>query len=350
MLHLGLVTLHCLDCLGDVLTQSNNRQEQADTIYDLQALVEHRGSLNGGHYVAYVKSGLDDKWYEYDDSIVRRVSEPDVLRCEGYMLFYRLRASAAKVSERREIMAAIEKSDEQECDGGSMMISRLWLLRFCHLVNPGPIDNSHFVCKHGNFHLKDKSIERQEQMIRMVPLAVWDTLHAKYGGGPCIPSDWAQGEIKCKECAREAAALHRRRQHEQELVQENDKTYIEAGNNWYIVDKIWLQSWLSFVHPEQQGPVPGPISNARLLKRDGITPKDGLLKGQVRILLAGRRCCLPLVRQQICCQARATDTQHVQNYRGVNRQVWDIFHEIYGGGPPIVRARLDIYADAVPAR
>jgi hypothetical protein len=41
-----------------------------------------------------------------------------------------------------------------------------------------------------------------------------------------------------------------------------------------------------------QGPVPGPISNHRLLKNDGITPREGLEKGQ--------------------------------SYRGVNKQVWTI--------------------------
>jgi len=39
-----------------------------------------------------------------------------------------------------------------------------------------------------------------------------------------------------------------------------------------------------------QGPVPGPISNHRLLKKDGITPKEGL--------------------------------EMAQSYRGVNKQVW----------------------------
>jgi hypothetical protein len=38
----------------------------------------------------------------------------------------------------------------------------------------------------------------------------------------------------------------------QRLVQEHDKTYIEAGQAWYIVDKVWLQSWLSFVHEKQR--------------------------------------------------------------------------------------------------
>lgn len=37
------------------------------------------------------------------------------------------------------------------------------------------------------------------------------------------------------------AALQQRRQHEQNLVKAHDKTYIEAGNSWFIIDKLWLQ-------------------------------------------------------------------------------------------------------------
>ena len=31
-------------------------------------------------------------------------------------------------------------------------------------------------------------------------------------------------------------------------------------------------------------------------------------------------------------------------YRGVNREVWDLISKIYGGGPPIIREQLNIYS------
>jgi ubiquitin carboxyl-terminal hydrolase 7 len=35
----------------------------------------HRGTVEAGHYYAYVRPGLDDKWYEFNDANVRRVSK-----------------------------------------------------------------------------------------------------------------------------------------------------------------------------------------------------------------------------------------------------------------------------------
>ena len=32
-----------------------------------------------------------------------------------------------------------------------------------------------------------------------------------------------------------------------------------------------------------------------------------------------------------------------KHYRGVNKEVWQLLHKIYGGGPTIVRKELDIY-------
>ena len=37
-----------------------------------------------------------------------RVTEPEILKLEGYMLFYRLRASETKIAERKHIMDSIE--------------------------------------------------------------------------------------------------------------------------------------------------------------------------------------------------------------------------------------------------
>jgi len=38
------------------------------------------------------------------------------------------------------------------------------------------------------------------------------------------------------------------------------------------------------------------------------------------------------------------DLQLNKDYRGVNKEVWMIFHRMYGGGPIIVREALDIYS------
>ncbi|KAM7485724.1 hypothetical protein LguiA_001733 [Lonicera macranthoides] len=68
--------------------------------YRLVGVVEHLGSMRGGHYVAYVKGGLrrkkDDErengsesmWYHASDVYVREASLEEVLKCEAYILFY----------------------------------------------------------------------------------------------------------------------------------------------------------------------------------------------------------------------------------------------------------------------
>ncbi|KAG8636890.1 hypothetical protein MANES_15G054100v8 [Manihot esculenta] len=68
-------------------------------VYRLVGIVEHSGTMRGGHYVAYVRGGEKSKgkaenenggfeWYHASDAYVREVSLEEVLRCEAYILFY----------------------------------------------------------------------------------------------------------------------------------------------------------------------------------------------------------------------------------------------------------------------
>lgn len=61
-------------------------------IYDLYAVSNHYGSLEGGHYTAYAKD-VDGLWRDYDDSSVGLVSNPEetVVREAAYVLFYKRR-------------------------------------------------------------------------------------------------------------------------------------------------------------------------------------------------------------------------------------------------------------------
>ena len=38
--------------------------------YDLFGVVNHFGSLNGGHYTATCKNSIDDSWYYFNNSSV----------------------------------------------------------------------------------------------------------------------------------------------------------------------------------------------------------------------------------------------------------------------------------------
>lgn len=60
-------------------------------IYDLYAVSNHYGSLNGGHYTAYAKNPINKKWYEFDDSDVTKLDSSKIPTKASYVLFYRKR-------------------------------------------------------------------------------------------------------------------------------------------------------------------------------------------------------------------------------------------------------------------
>ncbi|XP_036308087.1 ubiquitin carboxyl-terminal hydrolase 43 isoform X3 [Pipistrellus kuhlii] len=59
-----------------------------DFLYDLYAVCNHHGSLQGGHYTAYCRNSLDGQWYSYDDSTVEPLPEAEVITRGAYILFY----------------------------------------------------------------------------------------------------------------------------------------------------------------------------------------------------------------------------------------------------------------------
>lgn len=62
-------------------------QPPVSTMYRLFGVVDHEGSLNGGHYMAYVRRE-DGQWYRFNDSRVSLVTEKEVLTRGAYILFY----------------------------------------------------------------------------------------------------------------------------------------------------------------------------------------------------------------------------------------------------------------------
>ncbi len=57
-------------------------------VYDLYAVSNHFGGLDGGHYTAYCKNSVLTKWYECDDSTVTKMSASDVVTKAAYVLIY----------------------------------------------------------------------------------------------------------------------------------------------------------------------------------------------------------------------------------------------------------------------
>ena len=66
------------------------------TIYDLFGICNHYGSVINGHYNAFCKNSLTNKWYKYDDSIITEISEKELVSQYAYVLFYRRKDLGSK--------------------------------------------------------------------------------------------------------------------------------------------------------------------------------------------------------------------------------------------------------------
>jgi ubiquitin C-terminal hydrolase len=67
------------------------KNNSENNIYDLYAVSNHYGSLNGGHYTAFAQNQINKRWYEFDDTDVSRVDSSKAVSKAGYVLFYRRR-------------------------------------------------------------------------------------------------------------------------------------------------------------------------------------------------------------------------------------------------------------------
>lgn len=78
-----------------VLSHQNNREDgtnEPPLVYDLHGVINHYGSLYGGHYTAFAKNSTTGKWFHYNDSVVNEVtSETEIVSDAAYVLFYQLR-------------------------------------------------------------------------------------------------------------------------------------------------------------------------------------------------------------------------------------------------------------------
>lgn len=94
-------------------------RDPEDYLYDLYAVCNHHGTMQGGHYtgeeapypagyrsspgylccfislclVAHCKNSIDGQWYCFDDSDVHPISEDEVCKQTAYILFYQRRAT-----------------------------------------------------------------------------------------------------------------------------------------------------------------------------------------------------------------------------------------------------------------
>uniref|UniRef100_A0A8C0U360 Ubiquitin carboxyl-terminal hydrolase n=1 Tax=Cyanistes caeruleus TaxID=156563 RepID=A0A8C0U360_CYACU len=77
-------------------------------VYDLIAVSNHYGAMGVGHYAAYAKNKVNDKWYYFDDSSVSVASEDQIVTKAAYVLFYQRRNSEEH---------SAPSAPPEECDG-----------------------------------------------------------------------------------------------------------------------------------------------------------------------------------------------------------------------------------------
>lgn len=61
---------------------------QAASCYELTAVINHHGSLRGGHYTCYAKSVDSDHWLCFNDASVSAMEASEVVTPAAYILLY----------------------------------------------------------------------------------------------------------------------------------------------------------------------------------------------------------------------------------------------------------------------
>nr|KAF6503371.1 hypothetical protein HJG59_019299 [Molossus molossus] len=56
--------------------------------YNLCAVVNHFGDLDGGHYTAFCKNSVTHAWFSFDDTRVSEIPDTSVQTATAYLLFY----------------------------------------------------------------------------------------------------------------------------------------------------------------------------------------------------------------------------------------------------------------------
>ncbi|XP_052315738.1 ubiquitin carboxyl-terminal hydrolase 7-like isoform X38 [Oncorhynchus keta] len=78
----------------DCLVKVPYTLQTARYTYELYAIVDHVGSLRGGHYTSRIKSHKDQKWYVFDDTYVRLLNQQPFMQGfetsrSAYLLMYK---------------------------------------------------------------------------------------------------------------------------------------------------------------------------------------------------------------------------------------------------------------------
>lgn len=260
-------------------------QAKSTSKYDLTAIICHFGNVGGGHYIAYAKNCINNKWYEFNDSRIQEVPETTVAAAEAYVLFYSLKDSDAE-NFRKHINSRLKTTDTNLHD--VRYISKEWLNRFDSCVQPGSICNYDFICEHGGISLHFSS--RIQSLFVPVPRSISNELLKRFGGGP---------EISTLEVCPLCMKLEERKLYELETFSKLYQEFQEGENVKisYQISMTWYDAWYDFV-TGKTSEYPGPINN------DDITDDES-------------------------------------SYGLISKETWQFLRLRYGGGPELTRCHSE---------
>ncbi|KAK3927831.1 Ubiquitin carboxyl-terminal hydrolase 20 [Frankliniella fusca] len=263
--------------------------------YDLVSVICHHGTAGGGHYTCYALNCQSQQWFEFDDQYVTQVSPETVQNCEAYVLFYRKSCDQVK-KFKAQAVELLERSNN-EPTLMSFYISKQWLNKLNTFAEPGPIDNSDFLCHHGG--VRPDRVNVLPLMYTTVSHAVWECLYNMYGGGPAC-----NHLFTCATCEQEQADLQLRVRRELAVFMQLNKQFLEEStSNIYLISMQWFRQWHSFVREKDCEP-PGPIDNSPIIYTNSKTGQIHLKQGS--------------------------------DYAQLSEEMWEFFHSTYGGGPELV--------------
>ncbi|XP_011506015.1 PREDICTED: ubiquitin carboxyl-terminal hydrolase 20 [Ceratosolen solmsi marchali] len=260
------------------------------TTYGLISVICHHGTAGGGHYVCYALNSSTNQWFEFDDQRVTPVKPEDVKNCGAYVLFYK--KTSQDMMQLREEIVELMDTPSKEASDLNFFISTQWINRFNTFAEPGPIDNSEFLCQHGGVDpARSKFIKK---ISRPIERPIWEFLFKKFSGGPVCTQLY-----ECSICEEKYEALEKRRLHELEMY--NILNIPDNPTAFYALSTTWFRQWQSFVKSKETQP-PGAIDNNSI-----VVNKSGQAVLKID-----------------------------SDYSLVIEEHWQFFVKTYGGGPEVI--------------
>lgn len=146
------------------------------TTYDLISVICHHGTAGGGHYTCYALNAISNQWFEFDDQCVTRVLPETVKNCEAYVLFYKKRSpEMMQLREKTSELMEHVRLSSREFSDMKFFVSKQWINRFNTFSEPGPIDNSDFLCPHGGVNPARRQLVDKISM--PIPQPIWEYLY-----------------------------------------------------------------------------------------------------------------------------------------------------------------------------